>query len=153
MALHFASAILEQSDAAEDIVLEAFIKTWGRLDKINDENHATNFLILNIRHRCINEIDARDRRRRLANQTFDPDGVDYNLCEIRALIASRLYDKFSGFIEKCSPRQKEIFNLFDKGYPNAQIADKLSISSSNVWDAKNTVYKKFKKTLTSEDQL
>jgi RNA polymerase sigma-70 factor (ECF subfamily) len=128
----FASGYIKDSEAAREIVQDAFVNLWLKRDTIDSSKPVKSYLSTSVRNRCINYL--RDHKKfssdllaleNLSNESMyeQPD----------ALVESDLAGQIDRAIEELPEKCRQIFRL--SRYQNLkyqQIADQLQISVKTV---------------------
>lgn len=144
---YYSKQILGDSDEAQDIVAQVFIKLYdGLKNKLSFEKVQLlkAFLYVTTRNQClshlrnIKRINSGNTELRVLTDPFDP-AID------EQLIKSELYAEIYKEIKNLPDRQGEIFMLANyAGLSNAEIARLLNISVSTVKTANQKATQKLK---------
>lgn len=126
----FATRIIHDDDAAEDIVHEVFIKLWGKRDDIDVQRSVKSYLFTSVHNRCLNYI--RDNKKFTQRDEYftnasiaDTDYREVEECEIQ----SRIMTAIETLPEKC----REVFELCKlQEMKYADVANHLGISIKTV---------------------
>ena len=142
----YALGYCRDSDVAEDLVQEAFVRFWTMREKITYSESIYGYLQRTVRNTCINQkvrerVEERYRQEMLNGETeeFDWENDDA-LEELRKL----LLDAIDRLPEKC----REIFVLSKmEGLSNKQISEQLNISIKTVESQMTTAFVRLRKEL------
>lgn len=129
--LNFSLRFTLDSDQAEEVLQETFIKIWEKKEQINLELSFEAYLIKIARNIIYNKL-----RRKVTDHAFKNyyqyiQPVIDNSLESK-IIAEDLEKYETTIIDKLPTRRKEIILLKKNGYSNAEIAQKLNLSKSTV---------------------
>ena len=128
----YALRIVDDADVAEDMVQEAFVKTWSHLEAGTDISNFKAFIYRCVRNECLSYLSNRKNK---VGEEFIPEvGEDVIDTSMRD---ARIWKAIDELPEKC----REIFLMSKRdGYSNEEIADELGISVKTV---KNQMTKAF----------
>lgn len=128
----YALRIVDDADVAEDMVQEAFIKTWQRLETGREISNFRAFIYRCVRNECLTYLSIQENK---AGEELIPDiGEEVIDTSFRD---ARIWKAIDELPEKC----REIFLMSKRdGYSNEEIADELGISVKTV---KNQMTKAF----------
>ena len=140
----FASGILKDVDAAEDVVQDCFVRLWDDYAEL-EEDEAPMLLFTMMRHRCLNFLKHKRIVREYADRQISrirPDrrGEErlYNLCfSYNEAEYPYLYQELEREIQRITDslpqRCREVFILSRfQGMKNREIAERLNISVKTV---------------------
>ena len=127
----FASRILKNDDAAEEVVQDFFVKLWEKRKQITIETSVKSYLFRSVKNLCLNFIQHNKIKLRYAqtilSKTSNNQTDDYNFTEIN------LAEKIEESIQSLPAKRREIFRLSRKeGLKYREIAEKLNISIKTV---------------------
>lgn len=128
---YYASLIISDDVAAEDIVQDVFLSFVKNGRSFSSNSHVTNHLFIAVRNRCIDykrkAINSRrDTLEKLATVADDAD-IDGDM--IRAEVLS----KISKMIDRLPRAQREVFRMaYIDNMSNQEIADTLGMSINTV---------------------
>ncbi len=127
----FASRIIQNDNAAEEIVQDFFVKLWEKREQITIETSVKSYLFRAVKNLCLNFIQHNKTKLRYAqsilaevsnNQTDDDSFTEINLAE-----------KIEESIQSLPTKRREIFRLSrEEGLKYREIAEKLNISIKTV---------------------
>jgi RNA polymerase sigma-70 factor, ECF subfamily len=138
---------------AEDIVQEVFFSLWKYKHNIDENKNFDSYLFV----MSINAIRKRLRERyneKAAHEGFHLTARTSSNEVIQETEFRSLHENVLKAIDNLPARQKEIYFLSrEKGYRNAEIAEKLSISKKTVENQLNRAIKFLKEYLIRNDML
>ena len=128
----YALRIVDDADVAEDMVQEAFMNTWERLEGGLEISNFKAFMYRSVRNECLSYLSSLKEK---VGEEFIPEvGEDEIDTSFRD---ARIWRAIDELPEKC----REIFLMSKRdGYSNEEIADELGISIKTV---KNQMTKAF----------
>lgn len=135
----YALTFVSQSDVAEDIVGDVFIKLWEKHTRLNITGSISGYLFQAVKNSCINYLTREKNRKQTVSEN------EVNLLNLKInypvsdkypltdLIGKELEERIISEIEKLPEQCKEIFYLsrFEE-LSHQEIADKLGISKNTV---------------------
>lgn len=138
--LHFARVYVKQTDAAEEIVQETFIKVWETRASLDENQSIKAYLYRCIHNNSINYIKKLQLTRKLAEEYINELIYRLRLIEQETpqnyfdiLAQEELEKRITMSIDSLPPQCREIFILCRlDGLSYQQIADKLNISINTV---------------------
>lgn len=129
----FSSQFLSDSQAAEDIVAESFIKLWHRRKDFDHLATVRSFLYITVKNACINVLRQSSRHAashveiRYLFEEKDDLHAEYMLSHTEML--QQIWDD----VEQLPPIRRKIFKmLYLEGLNNGEIARELNISVDTV---------------------
>lgn len=127
--LFFASSILKDKQAAEDIVQEQFMKLWNNRHTINKCTSVESYMYVMTKNASINYIKSHSNMVSITNE--EPEDVPLDL--ERGIDISILENKMLELIDLMPPKRKNVFIMSKiEGVSNKEIASKLGISVKTV---------------------
>ena len=128
----YALRIVDDADIAEDMVQEAFIKTWEHLDSGREISNFRAFIYKCVRNGCLTYLSEQENK---FGEELIPDVAEEEIDT--SFRDARIWKAIDELPEKC----REIFLMSKRdGYSNEEIADELGISVKTV---KNQMTKAF----------
>lgn len=128
----YALRIVEDADIAEDMVQEAFLKTWERIETGVEITNFGAFMYRCVRNECLSYLS---RQRIKVGEEFIPEADDEAIDT--SIRDAHIWKAIDALPAKC----REIFLSSKRdGLSNAEIADELGISVKTV---KNQLTKAF----------
>lgn len=125
LAFTTALSIVQDTADAEDVVQDAFVRSWQRLAQCRDAAALGGWLRSVVRSVALNHIE-RERVRTAAPLGSDTPGGESPAADLeRAMLRSRLTDAMGGL----TPVQREVLLLYDlEGFRHAEIAELVGVS-------------------------
>ena len=128
----YALRIVDDADVAEDMVQEAFMNTWERLEGGLDISNFKAFIYRSVRNECLTYISSQKEN---VGVEFIPEVGEEEIDT--SFRDARIWKAIDELPEKC----REIFLMSKRdGYSNEEIAEELCISLKTV---KNQITKAF----------
>jgi RNA polymerase sigma-70 factor (ECF subfamily) len=126
----YARNIIKDSDSAEDIVHEVFIKLWEKRNEINPEQSIKSYLFTAVHNRCLNYI--RDNKKFTERDEYF-ENSDLISEETESVEQSELEAKVFNAMNKLPEKCREVFHMckIDE-LKYAEVAEKLGISIKTV---------------------
>ncbi len=142
----FAKRMLDQTEEAEDIVQEAFIKLWNRRDKLDEYRSVEALAMITIKNLCLDKIKARrypvesmDNHRQFLENI--PDEVKYDHTD--------MIHKIHQAIKLLPEQQQMIIHLRDiEGYEFETIAEITEMNENAIRVALSRARKRIRELLT-----
>lgn len=124
--IFYANSIIDNFEAAEDIVTEVFIKAWQR--EFNDEKHFKNALFTWVKNSCIDYGRGRNNKAKLSkgykgDTVFDP---------YHCLIIADFVEPLRLAVLQLPHQCRAVVQLYLKGIPLPEICKRLSMSNKTV---------------------
>ena len=145
----FALKYIQNIEAVEDIVQEAFISLWEKRKDFNEIFSIKSFLYTSIRNKCLNQIKHKkvvQKHEELLIYQLESEQL-FTQHVIEEETFNRLYQE----IHHLPDASKEIMLLALNGLKNPEIAEELNISVNTVKTQKKIAYSKLKlKLIPSE---
>lgn len=127
----YASKIIENDIAAEEIVQGFFVGFWEKREKLNIETSVKNYLFRSVKNLCLNFIQHNKTKLRHA-QSILSDAKNNQIAEDN-FIEIDLAEKIEESIQSLPEKRREIFKLSrHDGLKYREIAEKLNISIKTV---------------------
>lgn len=137
----YALRLVEETDVAEDLTQEAFIKTWSYLEKGGEIGNITSFLYRTLRNRCISHL--RSRKEMLGEEAIpdvSEDEIDTSFRD------AKIWEAINALPERC----RRVFLLSKQdGLSNEEIAEELGISIKTVKNQMTKAYSRLREALSS----
>jgi RNA polymerase sigma-70 factor (family 1) len=149
-----AKRFVPDTQAAEDLATETFLKLWERLADFDNLAAMRSFLYLTVRNACINHLRTEGRMTARHQQLIRLlEQGDRESADNRQLMAD-LYTHIYEEIEKLSPRLKQVFLLsYIDGLSNEEIAARLRINNQSVRNDKTRALKQLRLSLAGREGL
>ncbi|MGQ1910590.1 RNA polymerase sigma-70 factor [Marinifilum sp. RC60d5] len=133
--LIFAKNFVQESDVAEDLVQEVFVKLWEKRETIENPTTIKAFLYVSVRNRALNHF----RRNKLIKQ-YQQEEIQKKSSEYffkNQLIEEETYRMLLQAVDELNGQTKNVCLMSLHGVQNAQIAEELNLSTSTVKYHKN----------------
>lgn len=128
----YALRIVDDADVAEDMVQDAFLNTWERLEGGLEISNFKAFMYRSVRNECLSYLSSLKEK---VGEEFIPEAGEEEIDT--SFRDARIWRAIDELPEKC----REIFLMSKRdGYSNEEIADELGISIKTV---KNQMTKAF----------
>lgn len=126
-----AGALLQDSDAAEEVVQEVMVELWRRRHVMDAEVTLRAYLLRAVRNRSLNHLRHLKVRR---DTTGDVEALyDEPIASDQPLVARELSEAVRLALNELPPRCREVFDLSRvHGLKYAEIAESLGISQKTV---------------------
>lgn len=145
----FARRYTKDSDAAEDIAEESFIKLWSNREKIEDEKHLRNWLYKTAYHGCLKWIEREKikvKSEKAIGRISDTEEKDCTENIIRAETMRQVKEAMEKLPAQC---KKVFYKLYIEGKTVAETADELQLTISTIKNQKARGIKLLKIRLAS----
>ncbi len=133
--------IVDDADVAEDMVQDAFLNTWERLEGGLEISNFKAFMYRSVRNECLSYLSSLKEK---VGEEFIPEvGEDEIDTSFRD---ARIWKAIDELPEKC----REIFLMSKRdGYSNEEIADELGISIKTVKNHMTKAFSRLREALNS----
>lgn len=136
----YALRIVDDADIAEDMVQEAFIKTWEQLDSGREISNFRAFIYKCVRNRCLTYLSEQENK---FGEELIPDVAEEEIDT--SFRDARIWKAIDELPEKC----REIFLMSKRdGYSNEEIADELGISVKTVKNQMTKAFSRLREALS-----
>ncbi len=127
---NFATKIIEDDVAAEEIVQDFFVRFWERRADISIETSFKNYLFRSVKNLCLNHIKHNNIKLQHAQTVIaESEASDFNDHFVEVDLAADIAKS----IEELPEKRREIFRLSrEEGLKYREIAEKLNISIKTV---------------------
>ena len=127
----YATKIINDDSAAEEIVQDFFVKIWEKRGQFNIETSIKSYLFRSIKNLCINYIQHNKTKLRYAQKVISE--IENNFSDDSSFPEIELSRKIEESINSLPEKRKEIFRLSrQEGLKYQEIANKLNISIKTV---------------------
>ena len=138
----YALRIVEDDDVAEDMVQEAFVKTWKHLDGGREIGNFKAFIYKCVRNECLAYLSKEEN---IVGEDLIPEVADEEIDT--SFRDARIWRAIDDLPEKC----REIFLMSKRdGYSNEEIADELGISIKTVKNQMTKAFSRLREALSGE---
>ncbi|MBK9735908.1 MAG: RNA polymerase sigma-70 factor [Saprospiraceae bacterium] len=130
---NLAYRIVGDTDKAEDIVQDMFVKLWDERHKINPEKSVKSLVFMMVKNHSLEVLRRDGIGARIAHHFFTSETDDQTIIEEEEIEKYELIDQIYVSIRQLPPKCGEVFTLSKvNGLSYIQIADKLNISVKTV---------------------
>ena len=127
----FATKIIKDDVAAEEVVQDFFVKLWEKREQLFIETSLKNYLFRSIKNLCLNFIQHNKTKIRYAQMVLSE--VESNFSDVSNYPEVDLFIKIEESINSLPEKRQEIFRLSRQdGLKYHEIAQKLNISIKTV---------------------
>ena len=128
----FASQIILDSDEAEELVQDFFVKVWVNRQVIKCSDTLRSYFFTSVKNRALNFLKKQKITSKVRDDIREMVEKDW-LYQPDIFFESEIQSRIDRAFKKLPPRTAEIFTLSRfKGLSNDQIAEQLSISKRTV---------------------
>jgi RNA polymerase sigma-70 factor, ECF subfamily len=146
--VQYAIRFLNDIDAAEDAVQEAFVRLWARRSGWVSRGSPRSYLYCTVKNLVLQELEKRSVRRRWREAQPADGSLSFSILE--DIEADRLERDLDSAIRKLPPRRQEILILARfHGLTYAQIADVMDISRQTVANQLSAALRELREALSS----
>ena len=140
----FANQYTENQETSADIVQDSFAKLWQIREDFFYLHQVKAFLYTAVRNKALNELEHSKVVYEYAQNVIEKkkDSFFHD-----AIVEEETYRIVSEAINKLPDQMKAIMQLSLEGKKNAEIADRLNISTETVHTLKKIAYKKLRENL------
>ena len=137
----YALRIVDDADVAEDMVQEAFMNTWERLEGGLEISNFKAFMYRSVRNECLSYLSSLKEN---VGEEFIPEAGEEEIDT--SFRDARIWKAIDELPEKC----REIFLMSKRdGYSNEEIADELGISIKTVKNQMTKAFSRLREALNS----
>jgi len=127
----FATKLIHDDVAAEEIVQEFYVKLWEKREQISIETSVKNYFFRSVKNLCLNFIQH--NKTKIAHAQKLLSEVENNFSDDNNYPEPDLYEKIEESINSLPEKRREIFRLSRQdGLKYHEIAQKLNISIKTV---------------------
>ena len=130
----FARRLVTDTQEAEDIVAESFIKLWNKHTDFQTLQNVKAFLYIATRNACFNFLKSSQTQSSTHKELFYLSDEDE--CIFQHEVTTELLHLLHTDIERLPPKRRKIVKMILEGFTDKQIADKLNITSKTVRNQK-----------------
>ena len=145
----YASGLLRDRAAAEDVTAQAFERAWRKRRSFNPKRGTRRAWLFGIaRNAALDELRRRQRRGELGDETADPDAVEPADAAETAMRRAAV----RGAMQTLNARERELVALkFFAGLDNAEIAAVIDVGESNAGTRIHRVIEKLRRACDEAD--
>lgn len=137
----YALRIVDDADVAEDMVQDAFLNTWERLEGGLEISNFKAFMYRSVRDECLSYLSSLKEK---VGEEFIPEAGEEEIDT--SFRDARIWKAIDELPEKC----REIFLMSKRdGYSNEEIADELGISIKTVKNQMTKAFSRLREALNS----
>jgi len=144
----FARRMLDQTEEAEDVVQEAFIKLWNRREKLDEYRSVEALAMITVKNLCLDRIKS---RRYPVENMEDHRRFLENLQEAAKTDHSDMISRIHRAIKTLPAQQQIIIHLRDiEGYEFEEIAEVVEMQENAIRVALSRARKRIRELLTNK---
>lgn len=138
--VQFANSYIKDSDAAEDITVEAFIYYWENRHSLEQESNIPAYILTVIKHKCLNYLrhlhireEHAENIREYYQWELDSRISTLEVCEPYELFATEIQEIVSKTLDSLPEQTRKVFNM--SRYENKmynEIAEQLNMTTKGV---------------------
>ena len=137
----YALRIVDDADISEDMVQQAFLNTWERLEGGLEISNFKAFMYRSVRNECLSYLSSLKEE---VGEEFIPEAGEEEIDT--SFRDARIWKAIDELPEKC----REIFLMSKRdGYSNEEIADELGISIKTVKNQMTKAFSRLREALNS----
>lgn len=150
---YFASGILNNSQVAEELVNDAYLKVWNREAHFDTLNELRSYLYVTVKNSCLDYLKSPK------NKQLDGLDLEHSVIPSEEDIEARIiYAELLSFlhqqVDKLPEKQKQTFLMsFFEDMSTEEIAEKLGISKNAVFINKHEALKTIKLILKKKSTV
>jgi RNA polymerase sigma-70 factor (ECF subfamily) len=128
---HFASQFLKDSEMAEEIVQDMFVRIWEKRELLNIETSVKHYFFRSVRNHCLNQIQHQKIRTQYAGMVMESSYREID--QEQYYIEVDLIERIEKSIDSLPAKRQKIFRLSrEQGLKYKEIAEELNISVKTV---------------------
>jgi RNA polymerase sigma-70 factor (family 1) len=132
--VHFATNYTHETESAEEIVQEVFVKIWEEHEVINIKVSLKSYLLKAVRNKCIDWIRKAEVRRKY-NEECSYTLLTYDFNTDNYIINSELESLIRAALNKLPREIEQVYRMNRyEGLKYHEIADKLNVSVRTIED-------------------
>ena len=130
---NFATSLVGDGPAAEDIVAEVFVTLWKKHGDFETLQNIKAFLYISSRNACINHIKKLQRDTVMKSALTKYLSIDHEEFALNEMIKAKVLQQIYEAIEALHSQCKKVFKMcYVEGLSNSEVADHFSISVNTV---------------------
>lgn len=141
---YYATKLLNNVQAAEDIAQEVFVSTWEKENHFENHLALKSYLYLSARNRCLNFIRHNQITENVHASIQRDDFEEYTW---NAITETEIVGLLTEYIRQLPPECRKIMELVLQGYNSTEIAELTGLSSSTIRTQKQRGIAQLKKML------
>jgi len=128
---HYGFQLLQDSEMAEEIVQELFVRIWEKRESLTIESSVKHYLFISVKNQCLNQLQHQKIRKKYADKMIE--SPEQQIDPEQYFMEVELIRRIEKCIESLPPKRQEIFRLSrEKGLKYKEIAQELNISIKTV---------------------
>ena len=139
----FANQVTGDSQAAEDIVQDVFVKIWETREKLGAVDNLSAYLYQMVRYKCFSHLRAEKVRQRVTKSFTE----EFDETEINEYIKNETFRIVMNALEDLPPGSRNVFSRAIQGYSAKEIAEELGIAVETVKKQKQLARRLLKEKL------
>ena len=139
----FANQVTGDSQAAEDIVQDVFVKIWETREKLGAVDNLSAYLYQMVRYKCFSHLRAEKVRQRVTKSFTE----EFDETEINEYIKNETFRIVMNALEDLPPGSRNVFSRAIQGYSAKEIAEELGIAVETVKKQKQVARRLLKEKL------
>jgi RNA polymerase sigma-70 factor (ECF subfamily) len=129
----FATSFLKESQLAEEVVMDVFLKLWEKRNKLDDIDNLTTYLFVAVRNTCHNFLRKEKQHNIDSLDSVEVELASYDTTPEDDLISEEMLDKLNAAVNELPPKCKMVFKLLrEEGLSRKETAKVLGISVNTV---------------------
>jgi RNA polymerase sigma-70 factor (ECF subfamily) len=149
---HIAKRFVTDSQLAEDITTEVFLKLWERFDNFTNLQSIQSFLYTSAKNACINQYRSDKRAKDRLQEIVYLSATDKDDPPRPEEVSGQVYQYIFDEIEKLPAQLKKVFKMaYVDGKSNEAIALELGINNQSVRNHKARALKAIRIALLDKD--
>lgn len=129
--VNFVDEIINDREAAKDLVQESFIKVWLNKERLDSDLSIGNYLYVLVKRATINFI--RDRKFAESLSTELAEGLSSNEDGEQRVVARESIRRIQGAVDHLPPQRRTVFLMSrQQGLSNKEIAAQLQLSEKTI---------------------
>ena len=138
----FTNKYIDDEEAAQDIVQDAFIYFWEKRMIFNSVSAAKVYLYKYVKNRSLNYLKHHKFQEKINDQHLESEIYFRDV-----IVEEETFQIITKAIESLAPREQQIMELVLDGLKNGEIAIQLGISINTIKTLKMRAYEKLRKEL------
>lgn len=145
--VQFAFQIINDNEAAKDIVQDLFVQLWEKELKFTNELVLRTYLYRSVQHKCINHIRKQKIQQQHEKKISDEIEEQENPSVLHVLIREEVYRQLLNSIDHLPPQCKKICLMTLDGKKPSEIAQELDLAVDTVKKQKTIALKRLQDEL------
>ncbi|TKG95614.1 RNA polymerase sigma-70 factor [Puteibacter caeruleilacunae] len=134
----FATRFVLESEVAEDLVQDVFVRLWNRTDKFDSVSGVKVFLYQATRNICLNYLEHQKVKNKYVQEKIREIQSDSSY--IREVIKEETHLQIRNAIQTLPPQTRKVLLMSLQDLKNKEIAEDLGISINTVKTHKSKAY-------------